>query len=192
MNLKTLEHHLDTLKRVDLAKLRTEAIYWAKVCQDNSARPDGYPRQHIGAEPSSGRTPDKDPSEADLNPVEEAATAVKRLDQIDMKTAVALGNIATAARALEVAVAKFTEARNLQARIDGTPKAECFVMRQRADVFEEAAHKTDFKTVLDVPLDEPRWVSAWVYKFTRENRVLPTREQCRAHARGDRVMMTLA
>lgn len=186
MNRKTLEHHLDSIKRVDLAKLRTEAIYWADVCRENSARPDGYPSQHIGAEPSTARTPVKDPDEADLNPVEQAATSPRRLDTIDMKTAVALGNIATAARALELAVAKFTECRNLQAQVPEPQKPECWVMRQRADVFEESVHKSD----LDGLLTEPRHVCRWVRDFAKANAMLPTREQCRAHARGDRVMVS--
>lgn len=186
MNLRTLEHHLSTIKGVNLEKLRTEAIYWAKVCQQNSPRRDGYPSSHIGAEPSSAPTPIKDPDEADLNAVEQAATAKKKLDAIDMKTAVALGNIATAARALELAVAKFTEARNLQAQGPINEKPECHIMRQRADVYEEARSKTD----LDGLLDEPRHCSEWVYRFVKANGVLPTREQCRAHARGDRVMVS--
>jgi hypothetical protein len=187
VNLKTLEHHLETIRRTNIEKLRTEALYWARVCQENSARPDGYPSSHIGAEPSSAPSAVKDPGEADLNAVEAAATARRALDQIDMKTAVALGNIATAAKALELAMAKFTEARNLQAQVLTEPRPECWVLRQRADVYEEARNKTDLGGLLD----EARHVSRWVQDYCRANgfKELPTREQCRAHARGDRVMM---
>lgn len=186
MNLKTLEHHLETLRRIDLGKLRTEALHWAKVCQNNSPRPDGYPTSHIGAEPSTAPTPSRADDEAPLNPIESAAIARKTLDQIDMKTAVMLGNIATAARALELAMSKATECRNLQAQVKTEPKPECWVMRQRADVFEEAKSKTDLGGLLD----EPRHVSRWVQDYVTRIGVLPTREQCRQHARGDRVMIS--
>ena len=187
MNLKTLDRNLGTIANVKLEKLRTELRHFVKVCIENPAGPDGYPTQCIGAEAPSGRAPSKNPDEADLNSVEGAADPYRRKirDDIEMKTNVAYHAIAQIADLLTLAGNKLIECRNLQAKVPEPAKAECWIMRQRADVFEESAHKSDLNGLLD----EPRHVCAWVYKFARENAVLPTREQCRAHASGNRVMV---
>lgn len=191
MNPKNVQRHIDTINSLNLEKLRTELLHYVRVCNESPSAPDGYPRQHIGAEAPSGRAPSKNPEEADLNSVEAAADPNRRQlrDDIDMKTHAAYHALAQAADALVYARDKMTEARNLQAAVPEPAKAECTIMRQRADVFIESAHKTDFATVLPKPLPEAIHVSAWVYKFTRANGVLPTREQCKAYAAGRRVMV---
>jgi hypothetical protein len=103
-----------------------------------------------------------------------------------MKTNVAYQAVAQAADALTLAWNKMLECRNLQAQVPTAAKAECFVLRQRADVYEEARSKTDLGGLLN----EPHHVSRWVQDFVKANGQLPTREQCRAHARGDRVMIS--
>lgn len=188
MNLKHLERNLTLIADFPVEKLRGELRHFVKVCIDNPAGPDGYPTHHIGAEAPSGRTPTKDPDEADLNPVEAAGDPNRRKtrDDIDMKTTVAYHAVSQAADALRLALNKMIECRNLQKQLPDAGRPECWVMRQRADVFEESAHKSDLNGLLD----EPRHVSAWVYKFARVNNVLPSREQCRQHASGGRVMVS--
>jgi hypothetical protein len=209
MNIRTAERALDGIRDTNMAKLRTNLLRWMRVSIDNPSAPDGYPTSTIGAEastaPSAGRRPSKcttcgldadDPAakacsnsvhlgEATLNAVERAATAKKRRDVIDMNTTVAAQWIVQAEDLLRRAEHKLLENERYQDDKDLNPPGECWVMRQRADVFEAKAHKSDLWGLLD----EPRNVSAWVYKFADKNRVLPTREQCRAHARGERVMI---
>lgn len=212
INSRTVERNLDRIKRFKLDKLRTETLHFVKVCNENPSAPDGFPTTASGADRTlgGGSRPHQDrdelcdyttdgidehgrpthelahlPASSDTS-VEQAALTERRIrDDIDMKTNVAVQQIEQAADALELALAKFVECRNLQAKVPEPSKAECWIMRQRADVFEESAHKSDLNGLLD----EPRHVCAWVYKFARENGVLPNREQCRARARGDRVMV---
>ncbi len=211
MNLKTVERDLDRIKHMKLEKLRTEAMHFVKVCIDSPSAPDGFPTTASGADRTLGAgarasqdrhelcdytTDGKDelgrsthelahlPASSSTS-VEQAATTKRVRDDIDMKTRIAAQQIRQAADALELALSKFVECRNLQKQLPDAGRPECWIMRQRADVFEESAHKSDLKGLLD----EPRHVSAWVYKFARANGVLPTREQCRAHARHDRVMV---
>lgn len=185
MNIRTLERALDGIRDTNLAKLRTNALRWMKVVADNPSQPDGYPTSTLGALPSTAPSPLLEPDEAPLNAVERAATAKRRRDVIDMNTTVAAQWIVQAEDLLRRAEHKLLENQRYQDSSDLNPPEECWVMRQRADVFEAKAHKSDLWGLLD----EARPVCAWVYKFVDNNRVLPTREQCRAHARGERVMI---
>lgn len=212
MNLKTVERDLDRIKNLKLEQLRTEAMHFVKVCIDSPSTPDGYPTSASGADRTlgTGARASQDRHElcdyttdgvdelgrpthelahlpaSSSTSVEQAATSKRVRDDIDMKTRIAIQQIRQAADALALAQAKFVECRNLQKQLPDAGRPECWVMRQRADVFEESAHKSDLNGLLD----EPRHVSAWVYKFARVNNVLPSREQCRQHASGGRVMVS--
>jgi hypothetical protein len=80
------------------------------------------------------------------------------------------------------------ENERLQSTADLNPEPACWFMAQ-IDVYEPKHVKTDFAGVLPEPLDEARFVGRWTYDFTREMKRLPTRDERRKHARGERVMV---
>lgn len=208
MNLKTLSRHLDAIRDTNHARLRSGVLRWAKVCIDHPSRPDGYPTSASGADRTlgAGSRPTDETAElrhlhtgGDLHEfghapasndtsVERAATAKKARDQIEMNTMAVVGWVVQIDDLYRRIEAKLLENERIQSTADLNPEPACWFMAQ-IDVYEPKHVKTDFAGILPQPLDEPRYVGRWCYDYVRATGTIPTREQRRQHARGERVMV---
>lgn len=194
MNLKTISRRLDAIRDVDHARIRTGVLRWVKVCIDHPSRPDGYPTSASGAPPSTNSTPapEHDDNGNPYTPTdtitERAALTTRSRDHIEMNTAAIVGWVTQIDDLFRRIEAKLLENERLQSTADLNPEPACWFMAQ-IDVYEPKHVKTDFAGVLDKPLDEPRYVGRWCYDYIRATGTIPTREQRRQHASGQRVMV---
>jgi len=201
LNIRTAERALDGIRDTNMAKLRTNLLRWMRVSIDNPSQADGYPTSTIGADAATARSAPVDEQEAaelghltedqlghasttQATSVERAVMAKKRRDVIDMNTAVAAGWIVQAEDLLRRAENKLAENERYQSNADLNPKPGCWVMA-RIEVFEESHRTSDLNGLFD----EPKPICRWVYDFSRALNRLPSRDECRKHARGERVMV---
>lgn len=173
MTHRIIDHHLDGLRDVDLARLGSLLHAAWQTTRDHPSRPDGYPTTASGSD-TGGR------GNAEMTSVEAAAARPKVLDPYDKVVRAAMGYLADADRALRACVNRLATLDNLRDDSGLEPTvAGCWALA-RIGSWEPVAHTV----VID---GDPRQLGTWAYRFHRSHGRLPTLDECKRRARGDKV-----
>ncbi len=175
MTHRIIDHHLDGLRDVDLARLGNLLHAAWQTTRDHPSRADGYPTSASGADSGGGGR-----GKSELTSVEAAATRPKTPDPYDRIVNAAVGYLADADRALRACVNRLATLDNLRDASELEPTvAGCWCLA-RIGAWEPVSHTV----VID---GDPRQLGTWAYRFHRSHGRLPTIDECKRRARGERI-----
>lgn len=183
MNDREIDHHIDGIRSVDLTRLGLDLHRACGTTRRNPSYPDGYPTTASGSDTGGS-------GNAELTSVERAAhqtlgdnirhPARRKPDAYDRIVYKAADYLRDADHALRAARNQLDQLTKLQDATDlPEPDTACWALA-RIGSWEPAT----YSVVVD---GEPRKLGSWAYKFHRSNRRLPTLDECKRHARGEKI-----
>jgi hypothetical protein len=189
----TINRALAQANDIDWTTLGQRLHDLLELDRQHPSRPDGYPTSTPGANPSTTITPIGNPTEAPPDGTTETAAWAMQTwrDTIHHQTMTAAEHLIEAANHAQAALN--VAGRYIPALPANNRTSEPLNNDRRCWIMETIGHHdpayriTDFAGYIEPPLDMPRPVGRWAYRFVRDWGRLPTDTEKRTHARGNNV-----